>query len=106
MQADALEIESMAKCRIADEYDAAQERGEVRRKGERTSLKTKEVGVGEIGLSHNDIHEARKIRDAEAADPGLIRRTLDALLDAGEEPMNMTPRRNAGKFGGMESTPF
>ncbi len=28
-QADALEIEAMAKRRLADEYDAAQERGEV-----------------------------------------------------------------------------
>lgn len=29
-QADALEIESLAKRRLADEYDAAQERGEVK----------------------------------------------------------------------------
>ncbi len=32
-QADALEIEAMAKRRLADEYDAAQERGEVARNG-------------------------------------------------------------------------
>ncbi len=35
-QADALEIEAGAKRRLADEYDAAQERGEILANGERT----------------------------------------------------------------------
>ena len=78
-QAHALEIEARAKRRLADEYDAAQERGEVRRSRERTALNANAVGVDAIGLSRNDIHEARKIRDAEAADPGLVRRTLDSF---------------------------
>ncbi len=34
-QADALVIEAAAKRRLADEYDAAQERGEVRKDGQR-----------------------------------------------------------------------
>ncbi|MEB5155754.1 hypothetical protein RXR53_28095, partial [Pseudomonas aeruginosa] len=33
-----------------------------------------------------DIYEARQIRDAEAADPGVVRRALDAKIEAGEEP--------------------
>jgi hypothetical protein len=33
-QADALEIEAKAKRRLADEYDAAQERGEVANSGD------------------------------------------------------------------------
>ena len=32
-QADALEIEAKAQCRLADEYDNAQKRGEVRKHG-------------------------------------------------------------------------
>jgi len=38
----------------------------------------------EIGLSSKDIHEARIVRDAEAANPGIIKATLDALVEAGE----------------------
>lgn len=87
-QADALEIEAMAKRRLADEYDAAQERGEIRgRGGDQTS--SAEVclpGPADIGLTHKDIHEARQFRDAEAASPGIARRALDARLAQGLEP--------------------
>jgi hypothetical protein len=34
--------------------------------------------VEEFGLTHKDVHEARIIRDAEATDPGITRRTLGA----------------------------
>lgn len=90
-QADALEIEAGAKRRLADEYDAAQERGDVasgRGPGRGVSIlngNTKAT-VTDIGLSSKEIHEARTIRDAEANDPGIIRRTLAEKLDAGEEP--------------------
>jgi hypothetical protein len=56
-----------AKRRLADEYDAAQERGEIKSKpGPITSGPEVIAGV-DIGLTHKDIHEARIIRDAEAA---------------------------------------
>lgn len=87
-QADALEIEAMAKRRLADEYDAAQERGEIRgRGGDQTS--SAEVclpGPADIGLTHKDIHEARQFRDAERNEPGIARRALDARLAQGLEP--------------------
>lgn len=92
-QADALEIEAKAKRRLADEYDAAQERGEVRAPRERTTSKPEAVGPSELGLTHKAIHEARQIRDAEAADPGIVRRTLDERLDAGEEPTRTALRQ-------------
>lgn len=89
-QADALEIEAGAKRRLADEYDAAQERGEVKANGgDRVSSVSKENTVpsaADIGISRKEIHEAREIRDAEEADPGIVRRTLDEALAAGEEP--------------------
>ena len=76
-QADALEIEAGAKRRLADEYDAAQERGEIKSVGKPNSSNPEELaGVNDIGLTHKDIHEARLIRDAEVADPGIVRRTL------------------------------
>jgi hypothetical protein len=92
-QADALEIESVAKRRLADEYDAAQERGEVRQNGERSFSTLEKVGGIDLGLTGKDIHEARTIRDAEQADPGIVRRSLDGLLDAGEEPTRAALKR-------------
>jgi hypothetical protein len=95
-QADALEIEAGAKRRLADEYDAAQERGEVARgrpksiPGENTFQPTADDIAP--GFS-KDIHEARLIRDAEAADPGIVRRTLDEKLKHGEEPTKAALRQ-------------
>lgn len=90
-QANALEIEARAKIRLADEYDAAQERGEVA-----TGNRAKDFAVADdnakpataadLGLRRDQIHEARQLRDAEAEAPGFIRQTLDGLVDAGEEP--------------------
>ena len=91
-QADALEIEAMAKRRLADEYDAAQLRGEVRSNGERSFSQTEKVGFADVGLNAKDIHEARQIRDAEETYPGIVRRTLDAALEAGEEPTKAVVR--------------
>jgi hypothetical protein len=58
-QADALEVEAGAKRRLADEYDAAQERGEIKGKpGPITSSPEVIATVADIGLTHRDIHEA------------------------------------------------
>lgn len=87
-QADALEIQAQAKRRLADEYDAAQERGEVQKHG-RVDIpegNIKAPTAADLGITSKDIHEARQIRDAEEADPGIVRRTLDAKLEAKEEP--------------------
>lgn len=100
-QADALEIEAAAKRRLADEYDAAQARGEVASaKSNRGNQWTVSEGNGaataaDLGLSRKSIHDARLIRDAEAADPGLVRRTLDQRLARGEEPTRSAVRRAA-----------
>ncbi len=100
-QADALEIEAAAKRRLADEYDAAQERGEIARLGTNQSDlgvsggNTRPSTAADIGLSRKAIHDARLIRDAEAADPGLVRRTLDERLERGEEPTRSAVRRAA-----------
>jgi hypothetical protein len=80
-----LGIEAGAKRRLADEYDAAQERGEVATVGKRSQperLQPTPPSAADIGLSRKDIHEARIIRDAEKNEPGITRRTLDAQLAA------------------------
>ena len=96
-QADALEIEAAAKRRLADEYDMAQAQGEVGKSGVRTDLVSQgnEVvpSAADIGLSRKAIHDARLIRDAEEAEPGIVRRTLDEKLERGEEPNRAALRK-------------
>ncbi len=81
MQADAVLIEARAKIRLADEYDAAQARGEVKRNGgDRSSVDDHNTAsAADLGLRRDEIHEARKIRDAERDNPGLIDSALDAV---------------------------
>jgi hypothetical protein len=101
-QADALEIEAQAKRRLADEYDAAQERGEAATRqnnpgtgGHVPDGNMPPATAADLGLSRKDIHDARLIRDAEEADPGIVRRTLDEKLARGEEPTRSAVRRAA-----------
>ena len=97
-QAHALEIEAAAKRRLADEYDAAQARGEVAKAGqyERANVDNDNVSpatAADLGLRRDQIHEARQFRDAEAAAPGIVRRALDDRLEHGEEPTRAALRK-------------
>lgn len=81
-QADAREIAAGAERRLADEYDAAQERGEVATVGKRSQperLKQAPPTAADIGVTRKMIHEARAVRNAERESPGIIRRTLKSL---------------------------
>jgi len=89
-QADALELEAGAKRRLADEYDAAQERGEIGKQG--AHVPDGNMRADDI-LPRKELHEAREIRDAEQADPGIVRRVLDEALDVGDEPTRAKVRR-------------
>jgi hypothetical protein len=108
-QADALEIEAGAKRRLADEYDAAQERGEVKSNGGARNFtvpkQNSEPSASDIGLSRKDIHESRIIRDAEKADPGIVRRTVDAAIAGGKEPTKAAVRRAVLETARPQSSP-
>ena len=94
-QADALEIEAQAKRRLADEYDAAQERGEVAVQGQHASHVpdgNMRAAVTDLGLTRKAIHKARQIRNAEAVSPGIVRRTLDQQFAHGKEPTKAAVR--------------
>jgi len=104
-QAHALEIEARAKRRLADEYDAAQVRGEAAKIGD--NLPSVPSGnskptAADLGLSRKTIHEARAIRDAEDVDPGIVKRTLDEAIAAGEEPTRARIRRAVKKAAGVQ----
>jgi hypothetical protein len=75
--------EALAKRRLADEYDAAQP--DEAKKGGRPKTVPDENGftAAEAGLTRKQIHEARTIRDAEKASPGIVRQTLNEKLGAG-----------------------
>lgn len=89
-QADALVIEAEAKRRLADEYDAAQERGEVATPGgDRSKIPDENFAPAtaeDLGLTRKQVHEARQIRDAEEAQPGIVKRTLDRAIADRREP--------------------
>jgi hypothetical protein len=98
--ADALVIEAQAQCRLADEYDAAQEQGEVARRGGSGSNQYGNIpnedistSVEDIGLTSKLVHEARIIRDAEKNSPGIVRKTVDERLGAGQEPTRADVKR-------------
>jgi len=87
-QADALEIEAMAKRRLADEYDAAQARGEVRGKGNMSNVPDGNITptVREIGLTTKAVLHARQVRDVEDASPGITGEVARVLANSGVEP--------------------
>jgi len=96
-QADALIIRSQAEIRLADEYDAAQERGDAA--GPSTG-RPKSVAddnaysAADLGLRRDEIHDARKLRDAERDNPGLAERALNEMVEARQEPTRAELRRS------------
>lgn len=99
-QADAAVIEARAKVRLADEYDEAQRRGEVAGHGgadrgnQFANVEQRNVATAaDLGLRRDEIHDARQLRDAEAADPGRIEAAAAALVARGEEPTKAALRR-------------
>lgn len=68
-------LEAAANRRLADEYDAARERGEVvgpSGGGDSTVPVRNAATAAEVGFTRKQIHEAREIRDAEVAQPGIV----------------------------------
>ena len=109
-QADALMIEARAKMRLADEYDLAQERGDVAtgRDGPGAGVKDHDAKAtaADLGMHREHIREARQLRDAEAADPGVVERTVNEAVERGEEPTKAKVKRAAAEaLGKAAPTP-
>lgn len=96
-QAHSLAIRARAEMRLAEEYDAAQDRGEVATgkdgRGAGVSQGNAKATSSDLGLARKDIYEARQLRDAERDNPGLIQRSLDAMIERGEEPTRAALKR-------------
>lgn len=87
-QADALLVEARAKMRLADEYDGAQERGEMAKPGKPVIVPdgNNKATTAEANISRKEIHEARALRDAEKIEPGKAERVVKEIIARGEEP--------------------
>lgn len=86
-QSDALIIEGKAKARLADEYNGAQERGEVRTRADNQHVPGgNKLSTADLGLTRKLIMEGRRIRAAEERDPGIVERTLTEAVERGEAP--------------------
>lgn len=95
-QAHALAIRARAEMRLAEEYDDAQDRGDVVGKsggGDSTVVARNAATAADLGIRRDEIHEARKFRDAERADPGVIQRTIEGMVERGEEPTRAALRK-------------
>jgi len=91
VQADALVIAAQAEIRLADEYDAAKARGEVAGHGggrnfKRDNAPLEKTKLADIGLTPKQMSDARAVRDAEKADPGVVERTVRKRISEGHEP--------------------
>lgn len=62
-----------AATRLAEEHGAAQERGEVARAGANQHDEVVAT-ANDLGLRRDEIHEARRLRDAERDNPGAVDR--------------------------------
>lgn len=103
-QADALIIEATAKARLADEYDNHPDRAT--RGGDRKSEIKEDtppplITPDDVG-GKDALKEARQIRNAELADPGVVERTASEMAEAGQEPTKAALReaiKEAVKLG-------
>jgi hypothetical protein len=99
---DALIIETQAQCRLADEYDAAQARGEAATHSAGNPRIVSQLDdlqqpatSSELGIKRQQLFEARIIRNAERATPGIVRRTVQAKLNEGQAPTRADVMRAA-----------
>jgi|GEM_PF-263144 len=97
MQGDALLIETRAKMALADQFDEAQKAGVVAAPGRPKKVSDENLfRLEDVGLSKGQVHEARKLRDAETKEPGLVERAIAARIQAGLEPSRANLRAAVG----------
>jgi hypothetical protein len=96
LQGDALLIETRAKILIADNWDAAKEAGLINKGRPKSVENNNAFTAAEAGLERTEIHEARKLRDAEKQSPGIVEQAIQARISAGLEPSRAAVVRGIG----------
>ena len=110
LAADAFVMKSRAEVRLAEEYGAAQVRGEVAGPGQprKSNVPNENITptVTEIGSSRKEMFEARQTRDAEHAAPGIMQKVADAALKMGRAPNKADKKRAIAKAMGRTPAPL
>lgn len=98
LQGEALLIEARAKIVLAAEWDRAQAAGAASSGGRPKKTVSDDNGftAEQAGLTRTEIHEARKLADAERRTPGIVERAIAARLAAGLEPSRANLRAAVG----------
>jgi hypothetical protein len=96
LQGDALLIEARAKMQIAAAWDQADSEGRTLKGRPKSVPDENAFTAEEAGLSRKDIHEARKLAEAERIAPGLVERAIAARLESGLEPSRANLRAAVG----------
>ncbi len=97
LQGDALLIETRAKIAITAHWDEAKADGLVSKGGRGKGVSDGNgLTAADTGLSRKELHDARRLAEAEAAEPGLVARAIAARLAAGLEPTRANLRVAVG----------
>ncbi len=93
----ALEISTHAEIGIANEIDRAKEAGVMVARGRPKKGDTNNLlRLEDFGVSKERLFHIRKMREAEAGDPGFIKRTISAAVKEGFEPSRANLRAAIG----------
>lgn len=96
LQGDALLIETRAKMRIAEAWDQAQAEGRALKGRPKSITDENTFTQAEAGITAKEIHDARKLAQAEDKAPGIVERAIQARLLAGLEPSRANLRAAVG----------
>lgn len=104
LQADALKIEALSYCAMADAVDEAQDKGEIIRTGRPKSVSDENTfTLDEVGIDRQHLHHARKLRNAEKANPGFVETIIETRLSEGLEPNRASLKKAAGHAIGTKT---
>lgn len=104
LQADALKIEALSYCAMADAVDEAQDKGEIIRTGRPKSVSDENTfTLDEVGIDRQHLHHARKLRNAEKANPGFVETIIETRLSEGLEPSRASLKKAAGHAIGTKT---
>lgn len=104
LQADALKIEALSYCAMADAVDEAQDKGEILRTGRPKSVSDENTfTLDDVGIDRQHLHHARKLRNAEKANPGFVETIIETRLSEGLEPNRASLKKAAGHAIGTKT---
>jgi hypothetical protein len=105
LQADALKIEALSYCAMADAVDDAQEKGAISRGGRPKTVDGDDsFTLNDAGIDRDHLYQARKLRNAEKANPGFVETIIEARLSEGLEPSRASLKKAAHAIGTKTAT--